>query len=359
MLLSDNGVLGCFLRASHISRPPELIAAHYYRAGNAMRILIAEDDPVARCRLEDCLHEWGYEVITVSDGAQANRVLQAPHTPQLALLDWMMPGLDGRQVCRAVRDHPSDQYIYIILVTSKSRSDEIAAGFEAGVDDYLPKPFELFELRARLLAGQRIIKLQDDLIAAREAMRHQATHDALTGVWNRHAILETLERELERGRREGRPVSVIMADLDHFKHINDTLGHQAGDAVLQEAIRRVAGAMRTYDAIGRYGGEEFVIVLPGLTESAAVHFAERLRERVAAEPIVYADAMIHVTMSLGVVHDGPAMSSAAEMLLAADKALYQAKDSGRNRVAIYSPGMTAQEVQTPHHVEGRSRSAAQ
>ncbi len=310
-----------------------------------MKILIAEDDPVVLCLLEESVKEWGYEAITVSNGAEANRVLQAPDGPQLALLDWMMPELDGSQVCHEVRSQPRDSYIYVILLTAKAQTDEIAAGFEAGADDYLRKPCEPLELRARLLAGQRIVKLHQELIAARESMRHLATHDALTGVWNRRAILESLERELQRGRREGRTVSAIMADLDHFKRVNDTLGHQAGDAVLEEAVHRLAADVRPYDLLGRYGGEEFVVVLPGADANNAALFAERLRLRIAAEPVVYNDAKIEVTMSLGVATcDGAAACDAVELLHAADTALYEAKRGGRNRVAVFSTGVTRKET---------------
>ncbi len=314
-----------------------------------MRILIADDDPVARCRLEDCLQEWGYQVVAAADGAEAIQLLQAPDAPQLALLDWMMPGLDGQQVCWEMRRGGRDRYVYLILVTAKARTDEIVAAFEAGVDDYLRKPVDLLELRARLLAGQRIVQLQDDLIAAREAMRHQATHDALTGVWNRRAILDSLERELQRGKREGRLVCVIMADLDHFKRVNDTLGHQDGDAVLQEAVRRLEHDMRPYDLIGRYGGEEFVIVVPVASEDDAVHFADRLRVRIASEAFIAAGTALAVTVSLGVAHTGMAnLAGSAELLHAADAALYKAKAGGRNRVVVYTSGMTVKEPRAPH-----------
>jgi two-component system, cell cycle response regulator len=307
-----------------------------------MKILVAEDDPVARCRLEESLREWGYEVLAVANGVTASRMLQASDSPQLALLDWMLPERDGPQLCRDVRSRTPDGYIYIILLTSKAHTEEIAAAFEAGADDYLIKPFEMRELQARLLAGQRIVKLQDDLIGAREAMRHQATHDSLTGAWNRYAILESLDRELQRAQREGGPVSVLLADLDHFKHINDTLGHPAGDAVLKEVVERMMTGLRPYDLIGRYGGEEFLIVLPGVDANDAWNLAERLRLRMAAEPVHYAKQPINLTMSLGVARCGNGEpGSAIDLLSAADQALYQAKESGRNRVAKGAPASVA------------------
>jgi two-component system, cell cycle response regulator len=309
--------------------------------GNVMKVLIAEDDPVASSLLEDCLQEWGYEVIAVADGAEAYQVLQADDAPQLAVLDWMMPELDGRQVCREVRGRTRDRYIYLILLTAKNQTAEIADGFEAGADDFLRKPFELLELRGRLLAAQRIVKLQDDLIAAREAMRHQATHDPLTGAWNHRAVLESLERELNRGQRDGQPVCALMVDLDHFKRVNDVLGHQAGDFVLQEVVRRMTADVRPYDVIGRYGGEEFVIVLPGMSADDAVSFAERLRQRIAAEPFVYRTAALDITLSAGLAHsDNLELGCATDLIHAADTALYKAKESGRNCVVAYSRALT-------------------
>jgi diguanylate cyclase (GGDEF)-like protein len=307
-----------------------------------MKILIAEDDLVYRRLLEGTLARWGYAVVAAGDGLEARAVLQADEAPRLAILDWMMPGVDGIDVCREVRRQTDKPYIYVLLLTAKDRKPDLIQGLEAGADDYLVKPFDASELKARLSAGRRIIDLQDQLIAAREALRVQATHDPLTGVWNRAAILEILARELARARRQGAPLGVIMADLDHFKRVNDTRGHLAGDAVLREAAQRLSGALRPYDAIGRYGGEEFLIVLPGCDEARTFALAERLREGLGARPVAFAGEPIPVTISLGTTaYDAASMAEAAALLGTADAALYRAKDAGRNRVeraAANAPG---------------------
>jgi diguanylate cyclase (GGDEF)-like protein len=196
----------------------------------------------------------------------------------LAILDWMMPGLDGVEVCRKVRQAGGAPYVYLIMLTGRAERRDVVQGMGAGADDYLSKPFDEQELRVRLRAGRRIVDLQ-------EALRTLATRDALTGTWNRRAILEILRRELARGAREGTPVGVVLADLDHFKRVNDTLGHLTGDAVLSEAARRIGAALRPYDALGRYGGEEFLIVLPGCDPEGASQVAERVRGRVAEAPV--------------------------------------------------------------------------
>jgi two-component system, cell cycle response regulator len=246
-----------------------------------VKILLAEDDLVSRRLLEAFLKRYEYEVVVVGDGTQASRLLQEEQGPRLAILDWMMPGMDGPQVCREVRGLQDRPYVYLILLTAKDRKEDIIAGLEAGADDYLTKPFDAHELKARLNAGRRILNLQDQLITAREALRVQATHDSLTGLLNRGAILEVLGRELARSDRLGTSLGVIMADLDHFKHINDTHGHLAGDAVLREAARRMRLCLRSYDVIGRYGGEEFLIVLPDCDALSTLSLAERLRECIA------------------------------------------------------------------------------
>jgi diguanylate cyclase (GGDEF)-like protein len=306
-----------------------------------MRVLIAEDDRVTRRMLEAIVAESGYEVVAASDGVTACQVLLGPDAPQLAIVDWVMPGMDGRQLCAEVRKTPKEAYTYILLLTSKGQKHDLIMGLEAGADDYLVKPFDPHELRARLNTGRRIVDLQNQLIAAREAMRALANHDPLTGVLNRRVILETLNLELSRGQREGRPVGVILADLDHFKRINDTHGHLAGDTVLCEAARRMKAVMRPYDQIGRYGGEEFLIVLPGCDEANAVKIGERLRNQLAIQPVDHQGQCIAVTISLGVVvSSGAHPADAPTFVHAADVALYRAKAAGRNRVEVHTVSAT-------------------
>ena len=296
-----------------------------------MKVLIAEDDRTSRLLLQTTLKKWDYHTIAVSNGREALEVLTAPDAPTLAILDWMMPGIDGLEVSRKVRQHPSERYTYIILLTARNRKQDMLEGMSAGADDYLTKPMDARELRVRLNAAERIIHLQEELIAAQESLRAQATHDALTGLWNRGAIFEILDKEIQRARRENVPVSAIMADLDKFKTVNDTYGHKAGDTVLHESARRMADVMRQYDTVGRYGGEEFLIVVPDCDIERAPSVAERLRECVAEKPFDIAGKSLDVTLSLGVAAlDGRGVGSADTLLQAADKALYDAKNSGRN-----------------------------
>src|SRR5438552_2055981 len=296
-----------------------------------MKVLLAEDARFARHLLHGALVGWGYEVLLAEDGQQAWTVLQGPDAPSIALLDWMMPALDGVEVCRRVRQAGREPYTYIILLTGRDRQEDVVQGLAAGADDYLRKPFDNLELEARIRTGRRIVDLHSQLIAAREALREQATTDPLTGIANRRTILETLTRELERSRRSGTACSVVFVDLDHFKQVNDTHGHPAGDKVLQEAAARMRATLRPYDLVGRYGGEEFVIVLPGCDAAGARTAADRLRASVAQPPIAVGETSLRVTCSAGVAVASPQGEWNRDRLLrAADAAVYRAKRAGRD-----------------------------
>jgi len=300
-----------------------------------MKILIAEDEPVSRRMLQGVLTRWGYDVISVEDGNAAWERLNAADAPRIALLDWMMPGQNGIEVCRKIRRHRPEPYTYILLLTANDAKENVVEGLESGADDYLTKPFYFEELKARLRVGLRLLELEDNLVQAREAMRFKATRDALTGVWNRGAILETLDREITRSLREGRSLGVLIADLDHFKAINDAYGHLAGDVVLQEVTKRMQSDLRPYDAVGRYGGEEFLILLPGCNSSETAEKAERLRKVILQRPVETDAGSLNVTISFGGVATGDWPDETANRILhMADAALYRAKEEGRNRTVM-------------------------
>ncbi len=304
-----------------------------------MKILIADDSIVSRHLLEATLRKWGYDVMVACDGAEALELLQREDAPGLIILDWMMPGMTGVEVCRRIRQRDSEPYTYILLLTSKSQKEDLIEGMEAGADDYITKPFDQNELQVRLRAGTRLVDLQSQLLKAREDLRDQATRDSLTRLWNRSSILSELGRELARSKREQTPLGVVIVDLDHFKHINDTYGHLAGDAVLREAARRMQNSIRQYDCIGRYGGEEFLILFPGCSETESFSQADRLRKQLGQSEMLVNDSPLRVTASCGVTTALPGQHWTEESLIRkADEALYVAKKSGRNRVEILTHG---------------------
>ncbi len=306
--------------------------------GHAMPVLVAEDNPVFQSMLRSMLTKWGYDVRIAPNGLEAWEGMQAADAPRLAVLDWMMPYMDGVEVCRRIRGAAREPYVYVLLLTARTESQDLVEGMEAGADDYLTKPFNAQELRVRLRAGRRILDLQRQLMEAREALRVQATHDALTGLFNRGRVLEILATEIARSERQLRPLAVLMVDLDRFKQINDTRGHQAGDAVLREAAHRMQAAMRHYDAPGRYGGEEFLIVLPGCGAREGCAQAERIRAAFARESFAAGSESLAVTCSIGVSSRDACIAGDADRLIReADAALYDAKNQGRNRVAEFIP----------------------
>ena len=296
-----------------------------------MKVLIAEDDATSRRMLAAVLGKWGYEVTVTSDGAEAWSALQAPEAPPLAILDWMMPGMDGVEVCRNVRALAAENPPYIIMLTSLGAHQDIVTGLDAGANDYVAKPYNNAELRARVGVGQRMLEMRAALSQARDALAHEATHDALTGILNRRAILDRLRIELARAERENGTVSVGLCDIDHFKEVNDRHGHQVGDDVLCGFAERVQNRLRSYDHFGRYGGEEFLVITPGSPPSDEAALYERLRAGVADEAIQTRGDAVAISVSIGVAH-GSGEEALDALLADADRALYEAKGHGRNCV---------------------------
>jgi len=300
-----------------------------------MKVLIADDDRVSSKILERDLLKWGYEVIITHDGQSAYEMIKE-HQIQLAILDWMMPKISGIELSRKIRRESRNHYTYIIMLSSKQSHDDMQHGFSAEIDDYITKPYQQWELEARLASGQRVINMQNELEASRRKLKILAEHDGLTGIFNRNSIIEHLNKELNRAHREQQPVGVIMLDIDNFKTINDSLGHQAGDTVIRELTTRLKSLLRPYDEIGRYGGDEFLIVIPKASSEHIGSIAERIRAAIAAMKITYNGTITDVTLSLGcAVSDHISALSPDELIAAGDQALYKAKKMGRNRVVVH------------------------
>jgi diguanylate cyclase (GGDEF)-like protein len=292
-----------------------------------VRILIADDDAVSRRLLEGTLHRLSHDVVSVSNGRQAEDALVSADGPRLAILDWMMPDIDGLEVCRTVRDH-AEHYVYVILLTAKNRHEDLVTGLAAQADDFLTKPVDAVELGARIQSGARVIDLQERLLAAQEALRREASHDRLTGLWNRGMILDHLDRELKKARRNSVPVSVLMADIDHFKAINDTLGHDAGDVVLRGLGELLRRRTRGTDMAFRVGGEEFFILVHDTDQRRCTEFAESLRRQVEASRLL-PDRRVTISVGVGGLEEG---MDVATWVKTCDERLYRAKEGGRNRV---------------------------
>lgn len=283
---------------------------------------------MSRKILEATLKTWGYEVISVKSGTEALSILEQEDHPNLAVLDWVMPGMDGIDVCRIIREKNRAGYVYIILLTARCSREDIIKGLESGVDDYMVKPFYPEELKYRLKIGERIIKLEQDILKI-------ARTDYLTEVLNRMAFMERMAGEIKRAEREQKPLGIVIADIDHFKKVNDEYGHQAGDAVLKNFAFCLKKMCREYDFLGRYGGEEFIICVPDCDVEKTFKVAERMRKVVELNPSYIEDIKsdIYITASFGVASLEPGDKKTIDDLIKeADEALYEAKRTGRNRV---------------------------
>jgi diguanylate cyclase (GGDEF)-like protein len=297
-----------------------------------MKLLIAEDDLVSSRILKKNLENWGYEVSLAGTGEEAWRAFKDENL-RLAILDWMMPGMNGVEICKKIRHGNRSKYTYIILLSAKDRKQDIITGLSSGADDYMTKPVNFLELRARLQTGQRIIDLEDKLILAQNQLKDMASRDSLTKLWNRDEITRFLREELERSGREEKAVGVIMVDLDHFKKINDFYGHDIGDTALLQVISRIKRKVRNSDKVGRFGGDEIIIILPNCDPLEIKKIAERLRLSVARRGIKTDLDTIPLTISAGCAcSDGHPKPTAEKLIKASDAALLQAKGQGRNCV---------------------------
>lgn len=312
-------------------------AAPEQDADPAFPVLVAEDEAVSRRFLEKMLSKEGFEVTAVENGREALDCMKDRFYP-LVITDWNMPEMDGLELCRAIREYPFPGYVFIVMVTHRDALGDLIRGMEAGADDYVCKPFNRIELVARLRAGKRVLHLERTLKEANQRLEESLAVDPLTGSYNRGYLMERLPGELARARRYARPLSLVMSDIDHFKSVNDRMGHQAGDEVLRQFVNRLSrGIRRELDWVARYGGEEFLIVLPETNAEDADHAAERLRAMVSKCAFLVEGTPVPVTASFGVsgVENGSRADrlSPENLIRDADECLYQAKQQGRNRVA--------------------------
>ena len=303
-----------------------------------MKFLVVEDDAISRLILKKTLEKQGYKIILAENGKKGWEIFQKEkENIYLIIVDWIMPEMDGLKLCKKIRASNLNHYVYIIFLSAKGEKKDIITGLEAGADDYLTKPFEPLELLSRIKVGLRIIALEQKLKEINQKLQFLAITDELTGILNRRAILERLKEEIHRAKRENYTLAIIMADIDHFKKINDEYGHPLGDRVLIETVNRLKTSMRPYDLIGRYGGEEFLIIIPRVDKEKAIAIAERLRKSICKRPFEIDNQKLNVTISLGVTTVNPLLTPKMELLIekgikAADNALYQAKTKGRNCV---------------------------
>jgi diguanylate cyclase (GGDEF)-like protein len=300
-----------------------------------MKVLVADDDPGSLMVARAAVERSGHDCLAAADGDEA-WALYREHQPDVVVTDWMMPGMDGLALCRAIRAREQDLYTYVVLLTSQGSRDDVLAGLEAGADDYVTKPLDPFVLHARLLVARRITTLHADLAHYRRVLSRQARTDPLTGLHNRLKLSEDLERLHLRSGRYAEQYSLAMCDVDNFKSYNDVYGHQAGDLALRAVAAALLGIVRKSDGVYRYGGEEFLLVLPQQSVSGAKALMERALEAVRDLAIVHAgDPSGQLRLSAGIASFSAGHRVDADTLVGeADAALYAAKAAGRNRVEL-------------------------
>ena len=294
-----------------------------------MDVLIVDDDPITRLALCAALEEWGLTPVVAESGNRALELLEQDNPPHLLILDWSMPGISGPELCKILRARADGQFFYILMLTGKEGNEAVIEAMEAGADDFLSKPFDHRVLKVRIAAGSRIVRLE-------QTLNQLASRDSLTQCWNRRMIDELFDSTLAEARRKGSALCVMMVDIDHFKAINDTYGHAIGDIALQHMVAILNQNLREYDQVGRYGGEEFIVVLPTTDRDSAWGIAERVRSAVEYQPSVLSDGReISMTVSIGLAMFEPKRDPDRRSLMErADQALYKAKRSGRNRIIV-------------------------
>jgi two-component system, cell cycle response regulator len=305
------------------------------------RVLLVDDDEFVRSHISVVLRTGGYEVYTATSGDEALRILDAKPC-HIVLTDWQMPDMDGLALCRHLRLLQGCGYIFVLMHTVRSGTEAILAGLSAGADDYVVKGAAAEEILTRLEVGRRMMHLQSSLPVRNDENRCMSVTDPLTGARNRRYLMKYLPREIERAVRDKHPIAVVSYDVDHFKQINDSYGHDVGDEVLQGLVSRsVTVIRRGTDWIARSGGEEFVFVLPDTDLKGASCFAERLQAILITQPIVTATGPLDVTVSIGVTAlvEAPELgiTSAAEMLRAVNQCVHASKNLGRNRSTAAAP----------------------
>lgn len=300
-----------------------------------LQILVADDDSISRDRVIHQISRLGHQVTECEDGLNTWCCVHSSSPPDMIIMDWNMPGMTGVEVCRRIRQKKSLQYTYIIMLTARSGYENIIKGMESGADDFISKPFRLEEFKVRLRAGERIIRLNRQMRRAHGCLELLASRDPLTGLWNRAYILNFLEKELARSLRNRTSLFVSIMDVDHFKRINDTLGHPSGDLVLKEMAERLQGALREQDYVGRFGGEEFLLILTETGSSSLEQVARRYVELISSKPYKVDDKNLRLSASFGWFRmDTGIEFNVKDIICKADRALYKAKSNGRNRFEI-------------------------